>query len=1661
MTGSDKARARIETLRQLGISRANCADPELDALAAHAAEIAETPVGLVTFVDEDRQWLAGEHGFGERETPLERSFCRHAIELAEAGLWVVGDALLEPLVQDNALVRADRPVRFYAGVIIETRDRVPLGAVCVLDYRPRTLDDRTERTLRLLAREVGVHLELKLARMSLTATNVVPPTARHTRPNTGERSGTGSWDPRHARFFYATPQPMWVFDVDTLEFLAVNDAAVQRYGWSREEFLRMTIREIRPPEDIATLEGAVTRSNEEPHSVGIWRHRTRSGEELKVEISSQPIEVDGRRARLTIAVDVTAKLEAESRLRTSEASLKLAQRIAHLGSWELDLESGGLTWSDETFRMFGYAPRAFLPTYAHFLAAVHPDDRARMEEAQAAVVAGLRPLDIEHRIVRTDGSIRWVQEVGELLRDAHGVGRKLAGTVLDITERHTTNARLTRINRLYRMLSRTNEAIIRTARLDELVDAVLRVAVEDGGFVMAAFVEVGPDGALLPLAVHGHEDGYFEERSVLASANVSDSGPIARALRSGRRELSNDLANDAESVATREVALRRGYRSKAAFPLYLSGEPPRALVFFARETSYFQDDELDLLNAVAEDVAHAAEVYRRDAQRARVESELAVTRRQTQLVFESVADGIHGIGRDGRILFENRAARQMFGRSAVELIGLKAHELIHHHRADGTLYPEKECPIHRTMEDGQTRHVEGEVFFDREGRAFPVEYICAPLTDDHGTIAGAVVSFRDVSERRLREGLETLEATVHQASVEERPLEEIAGLITRGLESLLPGVRAGLATRDPKTREFSLSAAPSMGEGFDVATHELLTTLPASALASVVSAETGLLVFESVATMRPLLQQAAHRFGFAATTTSPVVSDGEVRGLLTLFLAEERGPNQAERETLARTTRIFANVLERHLRHRALAEMASLVAMAGRLARVGGWTLELGSRSIMWSDEVAEIHEVPAGYRPTWEEALGFYAPEDRARAIEVFARAIQSGGPFDAELAIVSARGTRRAVRILGEPELDERRQVVAMRGAMQDITAQKRLEVEARVLAERLKNTIDSITDAFYVLSRDWRFTYVNAEAERQLERRANRLLGRVVWDEFPEVLGGPLETHYRHAMASGGTAHFEFFHAPLRKWFEVSAYPSSEGLAIHFRDVTERRALDARIREQAELIDRAQDAILVRDLEHYIRSWNKGAERLYGWTAEEAVGQSIKAMLYDDTTVFTRATEEVIELGEWTGELEQVTRDGRRVTVMARWSLVRDTDGKPLSVLAINTDITEKKKLEQNLLRAQRLESIGTLAGGIAHDLNNVLAPILMVVSALAAEETDPERREDFETIERSAERGAYMVRQLLVFARGHGGQMSNLQLEDIASDVARMMRDTLPKNIGVRLELAPDLWEVYADPTQMHQVLTNLCVNARDAMPLGGLLTIALEPTVVDEVYAEMHLDARPGAYLLLRVEDTGTGMTPEILERMFEPFFTTKDIGKGTGLGLSTVHAIVRGHRGFINVYSEVGKGTRFRIYLPANPPESQRAEVAEAQVRLPRGHGELILIVDDEELIRNVASRTLERNGYRTLTAANGAEAIAAFVTHREEIALVLTDMAMPVMDGPATIVALRAMEPRLRIIGSSGLNANGNVVRAMDAGVRHFVPKPYTTEGLLRVLHRALSEDG
>jgi two-component system cell cycle sensor histidine kinase/response regulator CckA len=530
-----------------------------------------------------------------------------------------------------------------------------------------------------------------------------------------------------------------------------------------------------------------------------------------------------------------------------------------------------------------------------------------------------------------------------------------------------------------------------------------------------------------------------------------------------------------------------------------------------------------------------------------------------------------------------------------------------------------------------------------------------------------------------------------------------------------------------------------------------------------------------------------------------------------------------------------------------------------------------------------------------------------------------------------------------------------------------------------------------------------------------------------------------------------------------FVVNVYSvdNTKVIQCNIRDITERMQWGEKIREQAELLNKAQDAIIVRDLEGHILFCNERTLRLYGMDGVvdepgDLNGKKINDLLYEqDSSQFEEAKRITLEKGEWNGELFQTTKDGKEVIVESRCSLIRDNKGKPKSILTINTEITAKKKLEAQFVRAQRMESIGTLAGGIAHDLNNVLQPITMALQLLRKRFTDEKSQSWLDTLETSAQRGANLVKQVLSFARGLEGQYIILQIRHIIVEIEKILGETFPKSIEIHTDIPKDLWTVYGDPTQLHQVLMNLCLNARDAITGSGRLSISAEDIFIDENYARMNIDAKVGPYVVITVSDTGAGIPPRIMDRIFEPFFTTKEPSKGTGLGLSTAFGIVRSHGGFINVYSEVGRGTRFRVYLPAiETPEVKKAE--EKRGELPRGNGELILVVDDEASIREVTRAILETLGYRVITANDGAEAVALYAQHREELGVVLMDMVMPIMDGPVAIRTLYKIDPQVKVIAVSGITENDKLeVTGVD--VCAFLAKPYTGETLLKTLHEVL----
>ena len=506
--------------------------------------------------------------------------------------------------------------------------------------------------------------------------------------------------------------------------------------------------------------------------------------------------------------------------------------------------------------------------------------------------------------------------------------------------------------------------------------------------------------------------------------------------------------------------------------------------------------------------------------------------------------------------------------------------------------------------------------------------------------------------------------------------------------------------------------------------------------------------------------------------------------------------------------------------------------------------------------------------------------------------------------------------------------------------------------------------------------------------------------------------------------------------------------------------RQASERRI---AGIIDSAMDAIISVDVTKCIILFNPAAEKVFGYSAAEIMGQPIDRLIpmrfheahHHHIENFSTTKTSKRSMGKL-GAIYGIRSNGEEFPIEASISQVEANDEKIYTVIL--RDITEKKKMEMQFLRAQRMESIGTLAGGIAHDLNNILSPILMSVQMLQLRVTDESSQRMLEVLRLSAERGGELVKQILSFARGMAGERVELQPRHLLQETVKILKETLPKSIRVALQLDPELPLVSGDATQLQQVLMNLCINARDAMPNGGTLSIEAKIVFIDETYAEMLPDATVGNFIQIMVTDTGTGIAPEHLSRIFDPFFTTKEIGKGTGLGLATVATIIKSHEGFVNVYSEIGRGTKFSFYLPALTTDDPTPPV-KISPALPPGNGELILVVDDESAIRQIAQTILENFNYRVLTANDGAEAIAKFTEYQNEISVVVTDIVMPVMDGAAFIRAIRAIRPQTKIIVSSGFAETNKLDEAAAIGVRDFLTKPYSTQALLETLARLLSE--
>jgi PAS domain S-box-containing protein len=504
---------------------------------------------------------------------------------------------------------------------------------------------------------------------------------------------------------------------------------------------------------------------------------------------------------------------------------------------------------------------------------------------------------------------------------------------------------------------------------------------------------------------------------------------------------------------------------------------------------------------------------------------------------------------------------------------------------------------------------------------------------------------------------------------------------------------------------------------------------------------------------------------------------------------------------------------------------------------------------------------------------------------------------------------------------------------------------------------------------------------------------------------------------------------------------------------------RASEERFREVVETID---DVVWISDVDKSrVPYASRAFERIWGRPAGDAASsarQWLESIHPEDRERVTRAALTKQTDGTYDETYRVLRPDNTVRWVRDRAYPVRDASGATIRIAGIAEDVSDAKKMEEQFLPAQRLEAIGTLASGVAHDLNNILAPMFMIAPLLKPKLSDRSDIDMLTIVEQSAQRGANVVRQLLTFSRGIVGERGPLQVRHLVKEMVAIMRETFPREIGIAQSIPNNLAPVCGDATQLHQVLINLCVNARDAMPDGGRLTIEARNAELGEEDVRGRDGVEAGGYVVLTVKDTGHGISPEVRARIFEPFFTTKEIGKGTGLGLSTVLGIVKSHGGFITLESEVGRGSSFHVYLPSAELQ-QAAALTSAPEMAPTGHGELVLIVDDEPAVRQGTQHVLEKHGYRVLVAANGREGLGVFLLQRQRVRVVVTDLMMPEMGGVALARALRELSPDLAIVAATGLEGTEKREALAALGVTELLPKPYTPAQLLMALERELAK--
>ncbi len=764
---------------------------------------------------------------------------------------------------------------------------------------------------------------------------------------------------------------------------------------------------------------------------------------------------------------------------------------------------------------------------------------------------------------------------------------------------------------------------------------------------------------------------------------------------------------------------------------------------------------------------------------------------------------------------------------------------------------------------------------------------------------------------------------------------------------------------------------------------------------------------------------------------------------------------------------VNTNIGERKRAEEALKQSESQLAEAQRLAHIGSWNWDLLQNVLTWSDQHYRIFGVePGDINVGYDEVVfDFIHPEDRQLVRDVVAKSIDSGEPFNFYYRIVRRDGEERIIQSTGSIETNERGQPIRIFGTAQDVTERRRIEQELRQSEERYRDLVENAQDIIYSHDLQGNYTSSNRAGEEitgytqaeALRLNLEETIAPECLDKAREMLARKLASEKITAyelelIAKDG--HRVPVEVNTRLILQDGVPVGVTGIA---RDITERKAAEAELRRLAAAVEETADSIVITDKEGNIQYVNPAFERISGYAKEEVLNQNPRFLKSGKTEpAIYKELWETIARGEvWAGHLTNRRKDGsffeERVTISA----VCDESNEIVNYVAVKQDITDFVRLEGQLRQSQKLEAIGQLAGGVAHDFNNLLTVIGGYSSILLGKmPPDSPHRSSIEEIKKAGDRASSLTRQLLAFSRKQILQPKVLDLNLVVTDLEKMVRRLIGEDIDLLTITSPVLGKVKADPGQIEQVLLNLIVNARDAMPKGGKLTIETRNVVLSEDYAQRHATI-PGPCVMLAVCDTGQGMEASILQRIFDPFFTTKGSGKGTGLGLATVYGIVKQSGGNIWVYSEVGRGSTFKVYLPRVDEPGEGEEVV-GSGSIPQGT-ELILLVEDEDQVRAILKHILEGQGYHVLAASNGEEALSISRDLKRDIKLMITDVVMPQMSGRQLAERVLALRPHLPILFMSGYTDDAIVRHGLLDEKLNFIQKPFDSASVGRKVREVL----